>query len=122
MLVFGAILILTLDIYIFFALRGSSILLTKNKWFALLWWGYNTILVTGLFITLRSDILFDYRSGIVIIFIITTICKFSFGLVLIIDDIRRGGMWIFRLLFPKKETERLTGQPIGNKQKHAITR
>lgn len=61
------------------------------------------MLLIGLFTALRSDFPFAYRSGIVITFIITTMCKFSYGLVLVTDDIRRGGVWISRFLFPKKK-------------------
>src|SRR5690606_6810395 len=122
MLAFYAILIVALDFYIFFALRGSSIPFAKKIWFSWLWWGYSIILVIGLFTAFRSDIPFVYRSGIVITFVVTAMCKFSYGLVLIIDDIRRASLWISRFLFPKKEKAPPSPQFIGDKQKHLITR
>lgn len=122
MLLFYAILIVALDFYVFFALRGSSIPFAKKIWFGWLWWGYSIMLLIGLFTALRSDFPFAYRSGIVITFIITTMCKFSYGLVLVTDDIRRGGVWISRFLFPKKEKETPSPQLIGDKQRHVITR
>src|SRR5690606_28377726 len=122
MLAFYAILIVALDFYIFFALRGYSIPFAKKIWFGWLWWGYSITLLIGLFIALRSDIPFAYRSGIVITFITTTMCNFGYGLVLITDDIRRGGVWISHFPFPKKQKETPSPQLVGDKQKHVITR
>jgi len=45
-----------------------------------------------------------YRSIILVAFFMTAVSKFIFAAVLIIDDIRRGGIWLSRLFSPKKVT------------------
>lgn len=44
-----------------------------------------------------------FRSIILVAFFLTFISKFTFILVLLADDIRRGGVWLKRLLLPKRK-------------------
>lgn len=44
-----------------------------------------------------------FRSIILVAFFLTFISKFTFILVLLADDIRRGGVWLKRLLVPKRK-------------------
>ena len=45
-----------------------------------------------------------YRSIILVAFFMTAVSKFIFAAVLIIDDIRRGGVWLSRLFSATKKT------------------
>lgn len=104
MLQLNTVLLFILDFYIFFALRATNIEFVKTKWFSYLWWGYSISLLIGLFISFQYSIPLMYRSIILVAFFMTAVSKFIFAAVLIIDDIRRGGIWLSRLFSPKKVT------------------
>lgn len=102
MVVFNAILLFLFDIYIFFALRATKIKVVKTKWFAILWWGYSIGLLIGVFVSFKFNIPLAYRSIILVAFFMTAVSKFIFVVILLIDDLRRGGVWVSRLLGAKK--------------------
>lgn len=127
MLIFNAILLIIFDFYIFFALRATKIKVAKTKWFSFLWWGYTIGLLIGLYISAKYNIPLAYRSIILVAFFMTAVSKFIFILILLIDDIRRGGVWISRLFSPQRSknleervetlSEELPEEPV-----HGITR
>ncbi len=102
MLVFNAILLLVFDFYIFFALKATKIKLVHKKWFPFIWWGYSIGLFAGLFIAAKFSIPLSYRSIILVAFFMTAVSKFIYIVVVLMDDIRRGGVWISRLFTTKK--------------------
>ncbi|WP_149524530.1 metallophosphoesterase [Sphingobacterium hotanense] len=104
MLQLNTVLLFILDFYIFFALRATNIKFVTTKWFTYLWWGYSISLLIGLFISFQYSIPLMYRSIILVAFFMTAVSKFIFAAVLIIDDIRRGGIWLSRIFSPKKVT------------------
>ena len=106
MLIFNAIILFLLDFYIFFALRSTRIDFAKKKWFTYLWWGYSIALFIGLIISYKYNIPLMYRSVILVAFFLTAISKFIYAIILLVDDLRRGGVWISRLF--------------GRKGKHTI--
>jgi len=127
MLVFNAILLFLFDFYIFFALRATKIKFVKRKFFPYLWWGYTIGLLVGLYISAKYNIPLMYRSIILVAFFMTAISKFIFIVILLIDDIRRGGVWITRLFSPKKSEDlpdRLKdlSEPLPERPKNGITR
>ena len=128
MLIFNAMLLFVLDFYIFFALRATRIKFVKQKWFAYLWWGYSISLLIGLFISFKFNIPLMYRSIILVAFFMTAVSKFIYVAILLIDDLRRGGVWLTRLFkATKKETnieekvEELE-QPLPEKPQNGISR
>jgi len=102
MLLINAILLFVLDFYIFFALRATKIKIVKSKLFSCIWWGYSIILLVGLFISVKFNLPLAIRSVILVAFFMTAVSKFFFVIVLLIDDLRRGGLWIKRSLSPQK--------------------
>ncbi len=104
MLQLNTVLLFILDFYIFFALRATNIKFVKTKWFTYLWWGYSIALLIGLYISFQYSIPLMYRSIILVAFFMTAVSKFIFAAVLIIDDIRRGGVWLSRLFSATKKT------------------
>jgi predicted MPP superfamily phosphohydrolase len=106
MLIFNAIILFVLDFYIFFALRSTNIFFAKKKWFTYLWWGYSIALFIGLFISFKYNIPLAYRSIILVAFFLTAISKFIYAFILLLDDLRRGGVWITRL-FTRKPTSNI---------------
>ncbi|MCY4780956.1 metallophosphoesterase [Sphingobacterium sp. UT-1RO-CII-1] len=127
MLIFNAILLIIFDFYIFFALRATKIKVAKTKWFSFLWWGYTIGLLVGLYISAKYNIPLAYRSIILVAFFMTAVSKFIFILILLVDDVRRGGVWISRLFSPQRSknleervetlSEELPEEPV-----HGITR
>ena len=74
----------------------------RTKWFTFLWWGYSIALLVGLFISFQYSIPLAIRSIILVAFFITAVSKFIYAIVLIVDDLRRGGIWVSRLFSNKK--------------------
>lgn len=63
-----------------------------KKWFAAIWWGYNCLLIVGVFISIFVTIPTFYlslRSVILVAFFLTTACKLVMLPFLLIDDLRR---------------------------------
>lgn len=127
MLIFNAILLIVFDFYIFFALRATKIKVAKTKWFAFLWWGYAISLLLGLYISAKFNIPLAYRSVILVAFFMTAVSKFIFIIILLLDDIRRGGIWIAKLFSPRK-SKSLAGrveelsEPLPEEPVHGISR
>lgn len=127
MVIFNTILLLLFDFYIFFALRATKIKVVKTKWFALLWWGYSLILATGVIISFKYSIPLAIRSIFLVAFFMTAISKFIYVAILLIDDLRRGGVWISRLFRPRKslapqEEIAYLEQPLPESPKDGISR
>ena len=127
MLIFNAILLFLFDFYIFFALRATKIKFVKSKLFSFLWWGYSIGLLVGLYISAKYNIPLAYRSIILVAFFMTAVSKFIFIIILLVDDIRRGGIWIARLFSPQKSEslpDRMEdlSEPLPEVPKNGITR
>lgn len=103
MAVFNTILLLVIDFYIYKALRATSIKWTASTLFPKLWWGYSILLAIGIFVSIYTNIPLILRSVILVVFFLTFFTKLIFMLVLFIDDMRRGGIWIKRLFSPRKQ-------------------
>ncbi|SEL39532.1 metallophosphoesterase [Parapedobacter koreensis] len=104
MIVFNTIILLFLDYYIYKALRATPLKWAKSPLFPRLWWGYSLFLTTAIFSSIYFSIPLMVRSIILVLFFLTFMCKFIFILVLLADDIRRGGVWLKRLIVPTKKT------------------
>lgn len=102
MLKLNAVILFLLDFYIFFALRATNIRFMRTRWFTVLWWGYSVSLLSGLYISFAFSIPLMIRSIILVAFFITAVSKFIYAVVLFIDDLRRGGIWLSRLFSKKK--------------------
>lgn len=101
----NAIILLLLDFYIFFALRATNIRFVRTKWFTILWWGYSLTLLTSLFIAFEYSVPLAVRSVILVAFFLTAVSKFVYAIILLIDDLRRGGIWVSRLFSPGREDQ-----------------
>ncbi|MFZ4862660.1 metallophosphoesterase [Sphingobacterium sp. Mn56C] len=103
MVIFFALLLFVLDFYIFFALRSTKIRFAHKRWFMFLWWGFSLSLLTGVFIGYKFNIPLTLRSVILVAFFMTAVSKIIYALILFIDDMRRGGVWLSRLGAPKNK-------------------
>lgn len=127
MLIINAVILFLLDFYIFFALRSTKIEFARKKWFTYLWWGYSILLFIGLFISFKYNIPLAYRSIILVAFFLTAISKFIYTFILLLDDLRRGGIWLTRLFTRnnapniKRRIEELE-KPLPEVPTHGISR
>lgn len=132
-IVLNSVILLFLDIYIYKALRATNIKWAKTKLFSILWWTYSVLLFLGIIGTVYLDLRLTVRSIVLVAFFITFVSKFVFALFFLIDDIRRGGIWLKRRLFnkqkdagdslPKEATGKLPeGGALLNEKKRGISR
>lgn len=103
MIIFNTIILLLIDFYIYKALRATRIRWAASPLFPKIWWGYSLLLTICIFVSIYISIPLIFRSIILVAFFLTFISKFTFILILLADDIRRGGVWLKRLLLPKKK-------------------
>ncbi|AIM35555.1 DNA mismatch repair protein MutT [Sphingobacterium sp. ML3W] len=125
MLIVNVIILLILDFYIFFALKATKIKFAKTKTFGILWWGYSILLSLGVLISFKFNIPLIVRSVFLVAFFLTAASKFFFFFVLILDDLRRGGLWLSRLVTPKKTVKQAVNvleMPIAEEPVKGITR
>jgi len=99
-IVLSSIILIVLDYYIYRALRTTNIKWAKTKTFTILWWTYAALLLLGIIATAFLDLRLTVRSIVLVAFFITFATKFVFALLFVIDDIRRGGIWLKRKVFP----------------------
>ncbi|WP_257659241.1 metallophosphoesterase [Parapedobacter lycopersici] len=112
MAIFTTIVLLILDFYIYKALRATSIKWAATKAFPRIWWGYSVLITMGVFVSIYVNIPLMLRSIILVAFFITFCTKSIFMVVLLLDDIRRGGIWIKRLVLPVKKMPGPGQQPL----------
>jgi len=108
MVIINSIVLLILDFYIYKALRATKIKWAASPLFPKLWWGYSVLLTAGVFLSIYVSLPLILRSIILVAFFITFSSKFLFMLILLADDIRRGGVWIKRLIVPEKKRSEQT--------------
>ena len=103
MIIFNTIVLLLIDFYIYKALRATRLRWAASPLFPKIWWGYSLLLTACIVVSIYVSIPLMFRSIILVAFFLTFISKFTFILILLADDIRRGGVWLTRLLLPKKK-------------------
>ena len=116
MLIINSILLFVLDFYIFFALRATNISFAKKKSFAIIWWTYSIGLLIGLFVSMKFNIPLTYRSIILVAFFLTAVSKFIYAIILLLDDLRRGSIWISRL-FKRGQLDKTVEQNVEELEK-----
>ncbi len=121
MIIINSFILLVIDFYIYKALRASSLRWPKTKGFSRIWWGYSFALVAGMFLSIYVNIPLFVRSILLVAFFLTFTTKFIYLLILFADDIRRGGIWLKRLIMPKKRPVALDA-PLPEKPVKGITR
>ncbi len=104
-IILSSVILILLDVYIYTALRATKIKWARSKIFTVLWWGYSAVLFLGIIGTIYLDLRLDIRSVILVALFITFATKFVFALIMIIDDIRRGGVWLSRKVLPGKNVQ-----------------
>jgi len=95
-LVFITVLLLIIDVYLFKAIKSI-----RPKWtpkqqrnFGYIWWGYSIFLILGVFLSIYFNIRLTLRAVLMVAFFLTAVAKLIATPFLIIDDIRRGIIWL----------------------------
>lgn len=122
MIVVNTFILLVIDFYIYSALRASSLRWAKTTLFSRLWWGYSLALTAGMLISLHMNLPLMVRSIILVVFFLTFTSKFLYLIVLLVDDLRRGGVWLKRLFLQRKKPLATLERPLLEKPVNGITR
>ncbi|RDC54842.1 metallophosphoesterase [Pedobacter chinensis] len=110
-LVTASIFIIAFDIYCYKAI----ISVFKNwghktkKVFGILYWGYSLLLILGVFCGIYLNLFLTLRAIILVAFFLTVACKLAMLPFLLIDDLRRLFIWLFkknRGIKPAQKTEK----------------
>ncbi|GAA4804186.1 metallophosphoesterase [Olivibacter ginsenosidimutans] len=104
LILINAFVLLPIDYYIYYALQKSTIGWAKKSFFKIGWWVYSFLLFIGVALSIYLNIPLMLRSIILVAFFLTFTSKAFYLIVLLIDDLRRGGIWVKRLLFRRKST------------------
>ncbi|WP_028295313.1 metallophosphoesterase [Olivibacter sitiensis] len=100
---FVGLFMLLMDAYILGALKSSSQKWVQTKTFSRFWWLYSLLLLLGIYVSIKASIPLSLRAVILVAFFFTFVCKACYMLVLVIDDIRRGGVWLKRRIAPSRK-------------------
>lgn len=121
LILLNALILFLIDFYIYYALQKSSIRWAKLKLFKSLWWGYSVALVVGVIASFFLNLPLMLRSVVLVAFFLTFTSKVFYVLVLLIDEVRRGGVWIRRRIIDvvEKPTDGLNQQVVDT---HTISR
>lgn len=105
-----SIMLVIIDLYIF-----KAIISVKPQWtskqrkvFTFIWWAYSGLLILGVFCSIYFNIQLSLRSVLLVAFFLTYISKFFFILFIVLDDLRRGFVWVKRKLKPVKAPKETT--------------
>lgn len=93
LLVIITLVLLILDVYIYRAIISVRPRL-KALYFPYIWWSYSFLLILGVFIGIFKDIKFMLRTVILVTFFLTNITKLFVVPFVLIDDLRRGFVWL----------------------------
>lgn len=102
LIVINAFVLLLIDLYIYYALQKSTIRWAKVRFFKIIWWAYSIALFVGVLASLSFSLPLIVRSIVLVAFFLTFTSKIFYVLILLIDDFRRGGIWMTRRLFRGK--------------------
>lgn len=92
------ILSIIVDIYLYRALTATNISWARTREFKVIWWAYSVLILGGIFVSMVFDLRLTVRSIFLVAFFITFVTKFVYMLVFLVDDLRRGGIWLKRRL------------------------
>ncbi|MDB5012661.1 MAG: metallophosphoesterase [Daejeonella sp.] len=97
-LIIVSIVLIIIDFYI-----SKAVISVKSSWtskqrkrFSWIWWTYSVLIIIGVFCGIYFNIQLSLRSIILVAFFLTYISKFFFVLFILLDDIRRGIIWLKR--------------------------
>lgn len=125
--IFLSVLLLAFDYYCY-----RAVLSVFKKWkpgtkklFTMIWWGYTTLLVIGVFTSFYANLFLSMKSVILVAYFLTVACKLVMLPFLVVDDLRRFIIHLSRSAkkpsttqladptLPETITQPLPGEPIS---------
>ncbi|SHF66970.1 metallophosphoesterase [Pedobacter caeni] len=125
--IFLSVLLLAFDYYCY-----RAVLSVFKKWkpgtkklFTIIWWGYTTLLVIGVFTSFYANLFLSMKSVILVAYFLTVACKLVMLPFLVVDDLRRFIIHLSRSAkktsttqladptLPETITQPLRGEPIS---------
>ncbi|WP_129715936.1 metallophosphoesterase [Pedobacter sp. SYP-B3415] len=114
LLIIASIFILAFDVYCY-----KALLSVFHKWkprtkriFGMLYWGYSIVLILGVFCSIYLNLYLTIRSIILVAFFLTVVCKVIMLPFLLVDDIRRGGIKLWRYARKNKTLSTANEAPV----------
>ncbi len=111
-----SLLLIAFDLYIYKAILniypdwGKA----KKRAFKLIWWGYTVVLLVGVLVSLMFSIWLSLKTIILVAYFITFVTKLVWCIILFVDDIRRGAIFVKRKV--------VADEPIVESEKENIPR
>jgi len=109
------LIVLLLDFYCY-----KAIISVFKKWspktkrnFTIVWWTINSLLIIGVFAAIYLNLFLTVRAIILVAFFLLSVGKVFMLPFLLIDDLRRFSIKLFRLTKTKQTSSQTTKQPIG---------
>ncbi|MFI5451031.1 metallophosphoesterase [Pedobacter sp. UC225_61] len=109
------LIVLLLDFYCY-----KAIISVFKKWspktkrnFTIVWWTINSLLIIGVFAAIYLNLFLTVRAVILVAFFLLSVGKVFMLPFLLIDDLRRFSIKLFRLTRPKHPSSQTTQQPMG---------
>ena len=118
-LIAGCLLILAFDYYCLTALLSvfKTWSAKAKRRFSFIYWSVTLLLIIGIFAGIFINIFLSLRAVIMVAFFLITACKIVMLPFLLVDDLRRLAISLFRSLKAKKEdpvkTAQIPGEPIS---------
>ncbi|MEE1884102.1 metallophosphoesterase [Pedobacter flavus] len=117
-LITASIFLLAFDLYCYKALIGLFRKWTerKKRIFTIIYWSYTILLIIAVFASIFLPLFLTLRAIILVAFFLTVVAKIFMLPFLIVDDLRRGGIKLWRYAKQNKvlaESEPLKNQPNG---------
>lgn len=108
-----SLLLIAFDLYIYKAILNiyPNCGTTKKRCFKVAWWVYTVVLLAGVLVSLTFDIWLSVKTVVLVAYFITFVTKLVWCIIIFIDDIRRGAIFVKRKVVaeePAKELQKET--------------
>jgi len=108
LIIVACLFIIAFDIYCY-----KAILAVFKKWkpstkktYTVLYWGYSLLLIIGVFCGIYLNLFLTLRAVILVAFFLTVACKIVMLPFLLLDDLRRGCIKLYRFITKKSDEEK----------------
>ncbi len=107
-LIAACIFILAFDVYFYRAIVSvfKSWKATTRRNFGIVYWTYSLLLIIGVFCGIYLNLFLTLRAVILVAFFLTVACKAVMLPFLLVDDLRRGLIKLFRFIRRKADTSK----------------
>ena len=111
---FVALLLIAFDLYIYKAILNIYPQWSKRKkqLLKIAWWGYTIVLLLGVLVSLSFSIPLGIRTIFLVAYFITFVTKAVWCIIIFVDDVRRGAIFVKRKVIADHSTNSLEKETI----------